>query len=168
MLKTKLPTWFAPAPKHPGEVSWGKFKADEWKAFCTVNLPITLTRLWGSKPKSSRQYQMLQNFLHLVTAVTVANKRTISADDIKIYETHMRNYLKGFLELYPFANLSPYQHLSMHFAEHLRRWGPTHSWRCFTFERYNGILQHLPSNNRFGEHPDSCPSLSQSKLAESR
>lgn len=74
MDRIKLPSWFNRAPKHPGEVKWGKFKADEWKAFCSVNLPITLTRLWGSLPKQHRRYQMLRNFLQMVTAVKVANK----------------------------------------------------------------------------------------------
>lgn len=150
MQKLELPTWFRTAPKHPGEVRWGKFKADKWKAFCTVNLPITLARLWGSKPKHDRQYKMLENFLHLVTAVTYANQWTLTEDTINLYDLHMSAYLNGFVELYPFANISPYQHLSLHFSSHLRRWGPTHSWRCFAFERYNGILQAVPTNNKFG------------------
>jgi hypothetical protein len=150
MEKLKLPTWFKTAPKHPGDVRWGKFKADEWKAFCTVNLPITLTRLWGLKPKHDRQYQMLENFLHLVTAVTCANQRKLTDDTIKLYDLHISAYLNGFVQLFPFANITPYQHLSLHFSSHLRRWGPTHSWRCFAFERYNGVLQALPTNNKFG------------------
>jgi hypothetical protein len=150
MQQLKLPTWFKTAPKHPGEVRWGKFKADEWKAFCSVNLPITLTRRWGLKPKHDRQYKMLENFLHLVTAVTYANQRMLTEDIVNLYDLHMSAYVSGFVQLYPFANISPYQHLSLHFASHLRRWGPTHSWRCFAFERYNGVLQDLPTNNKFG------------------
>ncbi len=150
MERLILPTWFQTAPKHPGEVQWGKFKADEWKAFCNVNLPITLTRLWGGGRKGDRQYQMLENFLHLVTAVKHANQRTLTDDAIRLYDSHMSTYLNGFIRLYPFANISPYQHLSLHFASQLHRWGPTHSWRCYAFERYNGILQGLPTNSKFG------------------
>jgi len=151
MNKIKLPSWFNRAPKHPGEINWGKFKADEWKAFCTVNLPITLTRLWGSLPHEDKKYKMLKNFLHLVTAIKIANKHTIDEADISLYEKHIGLYTSGFLELYPFANITPYQHLSLHFSTHLRRFGPTHSWRCFAFERFNGIIQGLPINNKFGE-----------------
>lgn len=151
MGRITLPSWFTPAPKRPGEAMWGRFKADEWKSFCTVNLPITLTRLWGSKPKTDRHHQMLENFLHLVAAINLANKRVITNDDIDRYEQHMRTYLKGFRELYPFKDIAPYQHLSLHFSSHLRRFGPTHSWRCWAFERFNGLIQALPTNNKFGE-----------------
>lgn len=151
MMKMTLPSWFASAPKHPGAAMWGTFKADEWKSFAGVNLPITLSRLWGSGPQDGRRYKMLENFLHLVTAVNAANLRIITESDIDLYEHHMRTYLHGFLDLYPHMDLTPYQHLSLHFPEHLRRFGPTHSWRCWAFERYNGIIQMLPTNNRFGK-----------------
>jgi hypothetical protein len=151
MAKIELPSWFTPAPKRPGEAMWGRFKADEWKSFCTVNLPITLTRLWGSKPNTDRHYQMLENFLHLVTAINLANKRVITDDDINLYEDHMRRYLEGFRLLYPFKDIAPYQHLALHFPSHLRRFGPTHSWRCWAFERFNGLIQLLPTNNKFGK-----------------
>lgn len=146
-----LPSWFQRAPKHPGEIKWGKFKADEWKSFCTVNLPITLGRLWGSRPISDDKYRMFENFMHLITAVKIATMHTINLSDIALYDRHMKLYLSGLLELYPFINLTPYQHLALHFSEHLRRFGPTHSWRCFAFERYNGILQEIPSNYKFGK-----------------
>jgi hypothetical protein len=151
MEKLRLPSWYRTAPKHPGEIWWGKFKADEWKSFCTVNLPITLSRLWGKRPKVDRHYCMLENFLHLVTAVNLANQRTITEEQIIQYQSHITSYLKGFIDLYPFASITPYQHLSVHFSTHLRRWGPTHSWRCFAFERYNGVIQGLPTNNKFGQ-----------------
>ncbi|KAJ3506586.1 hypothetical protein NLJ89_g6792 [Agrocybe chaxingu] len=151
MSKLNLPSWTTRAPKHPGEVRWGKFKADEWKSFCLVNLPITLVRLWGSKPRESRYYKMLQNYMDLITAVKLVNLRTVTEQHISTYETCMRRYLVGLRDLYPSTPITPYQHLSLHFPDLLRRFGPTHSWRCYAFERYNGIIQHIPSNNKFGE-----------------
>ena len=151
MARIELPSWFTAAPKRPGEAMWGRFKADEWKSFCTVNLPITLTRLWGSRPNTDRHYQMLENFLQLVAGINLANKRIITDDDINLYEDHMRKYLTGFRLLYPFKDIVPYQHLSLHFPSHLRRFGPTHSWRCWAFERFNGLIQVLPTNNKFGK-----------------
>jgi hypothetical protein len=150
MEKLGLPSYISPAPKHPGEVKWGNFKADEWKAFCIYNLPITLTRLWGSKPKDDRHYLMLENFMELVSAVKLANLRTITEKEISLSDKHMRAYLNGLIELYPSRMLTPYQHLSLHFAGQLRRFGPTHSCRCYAFERYNGIIQKISTNQKFG------------------
>lgn len=151
IAKLKLPSCVSPAPTHPGQAKWGNFKAEEWKTFCTVNLPITLTRLWGSMPKTSRSFLMLENFLELVAAIKIADKRSITNLDILLYEHYMNSYLAGLLRLYPDIKLTPYQHLSLHIPTHLRRFGPTHAWRCNHFERYNGVLQKIKNNNIFGE-----------------
>jgi hypothetical protein len=154
MEQLSLPTWVTPPPKRPGESKGGKFKADEWKIFCTVNLPITLTRLWGSKPETNRYHRMLKNYMDLVAAIQIATKRSITALDLILYDGYMKSYLQGLLELYPHMKLTPYHHLSLHFSTHLRRFGPTHAWRCYPFERYNGQLQKLPDNHKFGQWSD--------------
>lgn len=152
MEQLQLPSWVSKAPSHPGESKWGKFSADQWRAFCTINLPITLIRLWGSRPKDSREHRMLVNFMHLVTAVKLATMRKTSPSRIAQYEDHMHQYLEGVLVLFPGTGITPYQHMALHFGEQLRRFGPTHSWRCFPFERYNYLLQKIPTNNKFGQH----------------
>ena len=93
---------------------------------------------------------MLDNYLDLVKAVELATRYTQTEANIADYEHHMERYLRTLLELYPQIDIQPYQHLALHFGEHLRRFGPTHSWRCFPFERYNGILQRIPTNLKFG------------------
>jgi hypothetical protein len=158
MERTQLPTWVSRAPSHPGEKNWGKFTADDWRSFCLINLPITLIRLWGGHPSSSRTRQMLENYIHLVTAIKLATKRRITPKDIAGYEFHMHAYLKSLLDLYPSSSLTPYQHLALHFGPFLTRFGPTHAWRCYPFERYNHIMQQTPNNQRFGENvaPLAC------------
>ena len=150
MQRLKLPSWVSRAPAHPGEKKWGKFSADQWHTFCTINLPITLTRLWGGN-KDSREHQMLENFMHLVIAVKLASMRSLTPSRIELFEQHMFQYLTTLLELYPGTTITPYQHLSLHFGDMLRRFGPTHGWRCFPFERYNYLLQQIPTNMKFGE-----------------
>lgn len=154
MQRLVQPTWVSRAPAHPGEKKWGKFTADQWKTFCTQNLPDTLTRLWGQKPEDSRERRCLDNFMHLVSAVKIANLHKITEARILEYEAHMDAYLTTLLDLFPGTSITPYQHLSLHFGDHLRRFGPVHSWRCFPFERFNYILQNFPTNEKFGgSHP---------------
>jgi hypothetical protein len=150
MATLRLPGWFSKSPSHPGESRWGKFSADQWRSFCTVNLPRTLIRLWGSKPKDSREHQMLCNFMHLVTAVKLATMRTLTAERIAQYEYNMQQYLESLLKLYPGTGIGAYQHMALHFGDQLRRFGPTHAWHCFPFERYNYLLQKIPTNKIFG------------------
>ncbi|KAJ3493779.1 hypothetical protein NLJ89_g10940 [Agrocybe chaxingu] len=147
----RLPSWVSPAPRQPGVAKFGKFTADQWRSFCTYNLVFTLIRLWGAEPEGSQKRGMLDNFLQLVTAVKLASMRSMTEDRIRGYADNMHAYLDTLRDLFKGTTLTPYQHLSLHFPSFLRRFGPTHSWRCFTFERYNFLLQNIPTNMKFGE-----------------
>ena len=151
MAHMQLPSWVAPAPRNPGEAKRGKFTADQWRSFCTINLVFTLTRLWGSYPDGSRHRLMLDNFIHLVTAVKLASMRCMSSDRIASYTFHMHQYLSGLPGLYPAASITPNHHLTLHFQTFLERFGPVHAWRCFPFERYNLLLQKTPTNQKIGK-----------------
>lgn len=89
--------------------------------------------------------------MYLVSAVKIRTMRVLNSQDIALYERYIKLYLTGFTKLYPFVNITPYQHLSLHFSTHLCCFSPTHSWQCFAFEHYNGIIQGIPSNNKFGK-----------------
>ncbi|RXW12826.1 hypothetical protein EST38_g13028 [Candolleomyces aberdarensis] len=75
----------------------------------------------------------------------------LDEDLIKQYEYHMHAYLTSLLQLYPATKITPYQHMSLHFGDQLRNFGPVHAWRCFVYERYNHLLQAIPTNQRFGD-----------------
>ncbi|GBE86757.1 hypothetical protein SCP_0906380 [Sparassis crispa] len=147
-----LPSTLTPPPRRPGTSS-GKLEADELRTFCTINLTISLIWAWGSKPSDSREYRMLQNFMDLITAVKLASLRTMTSERITRYRRHMHRYLRTLLELFPGTTISPNQHNSLHLPEHLERFGPTHSIRAFSFERNNGDLQTILTNNKMVDLP---------------
>lgn len=149
--RIQLPSWVPHPPGHPGDCRWGKLTADQWRSLCTIILPVTLMRLWGDKPKEDRKYKMLQNFLHLVAAVKAASKRRTTSELARDYEFHMREYLKTLLQLFPGTQLTLYQHMALHVGDQLRRFGPTHSWRCFAFERFNYVFRFIETKNIYGE-----------------
>ncbi|KAG5223259.1 Zn(2)-C6 fungal-type domain-containing protein [Salix suchowensis] len=101
MARLLLPSCVGRGPHRPGEAAGGRLKADEWRTFCTVNLPITLTRLWSGDSATTHERRMLKNFLHLVQAVRIASFREISNADVQAYEFHMHAYLTSLLSLYP-------------------------------------------------------------------
>ncbi|KAF5342101.1 hypothetical protein D9611_001705 [Ephemerocybe angulata] len=151
MQSINRPSWQPSGPRSPGEARFGKFTAAQWRTFCLINLPITLTRLWGNAHPDSFQRKCLDNFLHLVAAVKIASMNRMNEDRVQDYERHIQLYLSSLLELYPRSNITPYQHLALHFPRHLRMFGPVHAWRCFAFERYNYVIQSLPTNHKFGQ-----------------
>jgi hypothetical protein len=150
MARTRLPYWVSPAPREAGSTRVGKLSADQWRSFCTIHLVVTLCRIWGPSDPESRFHKMLRNYMDLVTAVKVASMRTMTPARIASYNLHMDRYLKNILELYQHINLTPNHHLSGHFGELLQRFGPTHAWRCWIFERINYTLQQIPTNKKFG------------------
>lgn len=151
MERTDLPSWVSPAPARIGTTKAGKLSADQWRSAGTIHLVVTLTRLWGSEPVGSRRYRMLANFMDLVAATKLATMRTMTTSRIDLFIFHMKRYLDEYLELYESAVMYPGQHMSLHFQELLTRFGPTHGWRCWAFERMNYKLQRVPTNKKFGK-----------------
>jgi len=138
MERTTLPSWCSAAPPRIGEKGQGKISADGWRVFCTVHLIVTLGRLFGSLPPDSRYNQLFTNFCDLITATKIACGRTITVGRAEEFQDAMLRYLHGL------------DHISVHLRELLSRFGPTTTWRCWVFERYNHMLQNIETNGRFG------------------
>ena len=156
MHEVWLPSAISPAPSHIGATGQGPIGADEWRTFCTINLPITLIYQWESHPDGSRELQLLQNFMDLITAVKLATMRETSKKRLHDYRFLMRRYLLTALELFPGITLQPNHHLSLHLPEVMMQLGPAQAIWCFAFERMNYILQQTRTNNRIGKSIIDC------------
>ena len=152
MGKTTLPSWCSPAPTQIGDGEHRKISADGWRTFCSIHLIITLGCLWGHSPPESRRYKLLANFYSLVHAIKIATMRSITTAGAQEYQDHMIIYLCGLDELFPTYQLVPSHHIVLHMKDLLCRFGPTHAWRCWVFERYNYILPKIPTNGKFGTY----------------
>ncbi|KAI9219666.1 hypothetical protein BC828DRAFT_349128, partial [Blastocladiella britannica] len=58
------------------------------------------------------------------------------------------NFAQGHLQKGPKSIYTINAHLALHIVDVLRQWGPVHNTWCFAFERYNGELGNISSNNR--------------------
>nr|VWO97371.1 SPI-1 type III secretion system export apparatus protein SpaS (Secretory protein (Associated with virulence)) (Virulence-associated secretory protein) [Ganoderma boninense] len=146
---TTIPSWIEMAPANFGTAGFGKLKADLWRTICTINMVITLGRLWGSQGSSAEEAGAFENFAHLICAVELATRRSMNPERAKAYDFHMEQYLQGLRRLYNHA-LVPNHHLALHLRPFLEGFGPVHGWWAFPFERYNGILQRLKTNSKPG------------------
>ncbi|KAI0042377.1 hypothetical protein FA95DRAFT_1500162 [Auriscalpium vulgare] len=151
MNTTMLPSWVSRAPSNAGSSTHGKFSADQWRTWCTIHLVITLIRLWGCLPEQSREFQMLANFMDLVSATKLATMRSMTVDREDQFYEFMMNYLRRLKILFPGVRLKPNDHFSVHLPTFLKRFGPSHAWRSFAFERWNYMLQQIKTNGRFGD-----------------
>lgn len=146
-----LPSWIGRLPPRIGSSQHGKLSADQLRTACTVNLVATLVRVWGIAPNNTKWKAVLDNFMDLVAAVKIAHLRTLTAKKIDKYHTLMHRYLRTVQQLYPHAPITSVQHMSLHLSQLLKQFGPVHAWRCFAFERYNGVIQNIPTNYKFGK-----------------
>ncbi|KAI0752993.1 hypothetical protein C8Q80DRAFT_1217329 [Daedaleopsis nitida] len=152
IMATSLPSWIGRVPKNFGSPSHGKLKADQWCTACQVNLLISLVRRWGDSSATPRQKTLLNNFLDLVRAVDLATRRTMDEERAEKFDRYMQSYLTSLTEIFQ-HNLVPNHHLSLHLYECLILFGPIHAWWAFPFERYNGIIQNLNTNDKTNDMP---------------
>ncbi|KAN0074682.1 hypothetical protein V8E55_011731 [Tylopilus felleus] len=143
MAKTILPSWVGRAPRNLGCSSHGKLKADQWRTACLVNLIITLA--------TAKETALLRNFLSLVIAIRWATMRCITPVHIAIVEDHLVYYTKSTAAIFGEKVLVVNNHASLHTPECLRAFGPVQGWWAFPFERFNGIIQRLNTNDKLGQ-----------------
>lgn len=148
--RMSLPPWIGRLPPHIGSSQHGKLSADQFRVACTVNLVTSLVPIWGIAPEGTKWRMVLDNFMDLVAAVKIAHFRNLTPKHIDKYNILMHRYLRTLQQLYPHAPITSLQHMSLHLPQLMKEFGPVHAWRCFAFERYNGVLQNIPTNYKFG------------------
>ena len=146
----QLPSWVSPAPRGFGTAEHGKLSADQWHTVCTIVLPVALIWVWGVSTEG-RRFQMLTNFMDLVSAVVLAGLLETSDHHIELYREYMLRYLQQLQELFPEAPFKPNHHYALHIPDFMKLFAAVHSWRSFAFERYNYVLQRMNTNLTFGE-----------------
>ncbi|OCH84866.1 hypothetical protein OBBRIDRAFT_698606, partial [Obba rivulosa] len=144
--RMQIPSWVNPVPRTIGS---GKLSADQWKTLCTINFPVTLIRIWGSKV--GLKHDMLKNFCDLAAAVVLAGQRHMTEQRIAEIDFYLTRYLTSLSTLYKSAPLKPNHHYALHLPHFLRLFGPVHAWRAFPFERFNYLLQQVKTDMKFGE-----------------
>jgi len=149
---TIMPSWLAKGPENFGAAAHGTLSANEARISGTVHVPLTLIRLWGLKNRSSIKATRLRNFLHLIEAVDLALRHTTSPSRWTAVGNYLVYYMQRVRELYPSIQGKPNNHLALHQPDMLRAFGPSRAWWAFPMERWNGILQSLPTNHRIGTH----------------
>jgi len=148
MKLTELPSWMSSAPSNWGTAARGKLTADQWMVVCTVHLPITLIRIWGTL--QDRRFALLCNFMDLTSSVQLADQRAVNEQIIRDSEMLMSRYLTTMKTLFKDTKIQPIHHSALHAGDFLRLFGPNHSVRAFGGERYLEVLGLQNVNNKSG------------------
>ncbi|KAI1782174.1 hypothetical protein LXA43DRAFT_906544 [Ganoderma leucocontextum] len=151
VVDVTLPSWIERPPSNFGNAGHGKLKADVWRTVCSIPMILALVRLWGMPGASDEEQAVLENFVHLVVAVDLASRRSMSPSRAAAFDKHMLKYVQGLRDLWN-HRLVPNHHLSLHLRTCLELFGPVQGWWAYPFERFNGLLQQTRTNNKPGEH----------------
>ena len=127
----------------PTSIKSGTFlTADQWKnwtlyfsVYCLSDILLNV---------------QLECWRKFVLACRRLGKHTITSNDITVADGLLLRFCQKSVELYGDGAITPNMHNVMHchLAACLGEFGPIHSFWLFPFERYNGILEGQPSNNR--------------------
>ena len=122
----------------------------------TIYLPLALVSLWRdgmsheSPDDTSRLCLVLDHTMALVSAITLACKRTMTQVRASAYHDCVATWLGNLTKIHLEACPQPNCHMALHIYDFLLLFGPVRSWWCFPFEQLIGQLQWLLSNHKLG------------------
>ena len=116
------------------------FTANQWKNWILVYSSVVL--------KDIIPVADYNCWLLFVRACSLLVSGAITTDDIEMADEFLFLFCTQFQELYGEQSCTFNMHLHLHLRDSLRDYGPLHSFWCFSFERYNGILSGYHTNKR--------------------
>ena len=119
---------------------YGGFTASQWRNWITIYSPVVL--------KGILEQQHLQCWLLFVRACSLLCKRIITKEDVASADLFLVTFCKKFEEIYGGNEFTYNMHLHMHLKQCLLDFGPSHSFWCFSFERFNGLLGSYSTNKK--------------------
>lgn len=116
------------------------FKADQWRSWTTV---FSLVSLKGILPPCHYNCWCLY-----VSACQILCSRKLTIQSLEKADDLLTEFCIFFVALYGSEKTSPNMHLHLHLKDSILDYGPVYAFWLFSYERYNGIMGSVPTNNR--------------------
>ena len=120
--------------------NYGGFKASQWQTWIIVYSPVVLKDLIPA--------DHLQCWLLFVRACTILSQRILKVSNVYTADLFLVQFCRKFEVLYGSENCTPNLHLHLHLKDCILDYGPGHTFWCFSFERYNGLLGSYHTNRK--------------------
>lgn len=116
-------------------------KGAEWKTWAVAMSPYLLSQ------RLEQPY--FTNWLVFVEILRIIDSPCISLDDIEKMHILLRKFMDGFVSAYKdISFLVPNMHFNMHMKDILLDYGPSHGHWTYGFERYNGDIKNIVTNQK--------------------
>ena len=119
---------------------FASFTADQYKNWIVYFSLLTLRDILSGAD--------LECWRHFALACRYLCSREISQVQIAIADALLMQFCRRVERMYGKEVITQNIHMHAHLRECLLDYGPPQSFWLFAFERYNGILENLPTNNR--------------------
>ena len=116
------------------------FTADQFKNWTNLFSIMALCDILPNEHMKCWQY--------FVQASRILCQLSLTSEQIQLADAFLLQFCKRAESLYGKSAITPNMHLHCHLKESLFDYGPIHNFCLFSYERYNGSLEHFPSNNR--------------------
>ncbi|OAV89091.1 hypothetical protein PTTG_09028, partial [Puccinia triticina 1-1 BBBD Race 1] len=160
ILHTVLPSWIDRVPHNLGSASHGSLKAAEWLILYKVYYTMALIPIWvrcladtGTTQSKRRTSLLLESTTTLSQVAHFLTLPRIKLQDLDELDSLILKYQRCLQTGWPTKSSKPNLHLTQHFSDVIRRFGPPCSTAAWAQERVNGMLQRLPTNNHLGDIP---------------
>lgn len=117
---------------------YGSFTANQWCNWITIYSPVVLK---GVLPDNH-----LRCWLLFVRACCILRSRLITRSEVTSAGLYLVEFCREFERLYGAEHCTPNMHL--HLKECFLDYGPVHSFWCYAFERFNGVLGSMHTNRK--------------------
>ena len=134
-----VPTDIGRLPKRISS-NYGSYTAEQWKNWTLIYSVFAL--------KGVIEDKHLQCWQTFVLACKYFCRNTVTTADLQRADLLILKFCKQFEKLYGKKAITPNMHLHCHLKDIIMDHGPVHSFWCFSFERYNGIMGSVSTNKQ--------------------
>lgn len=116
------------------------FKAAQWSSWTIIYSPVLL--------KDILPIEHYKCWLLFVRATAILSQRIIRTQDVETADMLLEKFCKTVETLCGRSYCTINMHMHLHIKDTLLNFGPAHATWCFSFERYNHLLESVHTNNK--------------------
>lgn len=143
-IQSKIDKFVAPVSvgRIPHKIASGfaHLTADQFRLWVTVYSTVVLKGMI-----SEEEMNCWQNF---VLACNIIYSKSVRKTNVEKMDTYLLRFSKGAQKLYGNNFITPNMHMNCHIADCIYDFGPVYAFWLYSFERYNGLLGAIKTNNK--------------------
>lgn len=128
---------------HKISSDFSSFTADQWKNWTVY---FSLIVLHDILP-----HDLFQCWQHFVLACRILCRKQITTEQLKLGDALLLQFCRRTQRIFGNSSVTPNMHMHCHLRSCIEDYGPMHGFWFYAYERYNGIIAAMQTNNHSNE-----------------